>query len=198
MKKISLLLLLLLTLVLVGGGCFGKKAEETAPEGTVEIDRDAILFDARENGLIMTLVEVMAMSSIEPITAAGATNQMNIEIYLDSDKKGWSSAALADVTGGESYGLAHATFENGVFTLVAELGNLTEPTERFSYQGWVVKRGDEMTLVNLGSAVKTETGYALVFTSSQDLSDYNFFVLTLETLDGLSSAEEHILEGSFR
>ena len=138
------------------------------------------------------------MSSIEPVMAAGATNQTNVETYLEVDKKGWSSAALADVTGGESYGLAHASFENGIYTVVADLGNLTKPSENFSYQGWLVKRGEAMMIVNAGTAVKTETGYALVFTSSENLSELTFFVLTLERTDGLSTAEEHILEGSFR
>ena len=92
----------------------------------------------------MTSDEVIAMSSIEPVMAAGATNQANVETYLEVDK-GWSSAALADVTGGESYGLAHASFENGIYTVLADL-RLTKPSENFSYQGWLVKeqwRGDD-------------------------------------------------------
>ncbi len=188
----------LLTLVLIGGGCFGKKAEESSSTEPVEIDRDAILLEARENGIIMSQEEVAAMSSLEPISVAGASNPTNVTAYLKADMKGWSSAALADVTGGESYGLSHATFENGIYTVVADMGNLTEPAEAYSYQGWLVNRKGSLMAVNIGTAVKTETGYAIVFTSSQDLSEFDFFVLTLELTAGLSTPEEHILEGSFR
>jgi hypothetical protein len=196
MKKIFPLTLL--TLVLLGAGCFSKSEEEPASNGPVEIDREEILFDARENGLIMSQEEVSAMSSIEPITAADASNPTSLTSYLEADMKAWSSAALADVTGGESFGLAHATFANGIFTVVADLGNLTQPAENFVYEGWLVKRGEAMMLVDLGTVTATEKGHALVFTSSQDLSEYDFFVLTLETIDGSSTAEEHILEGRFR
>lgn len=196
MKKI--LACTLLALVLIGGGCFGKKAEESSSTDPVEIDRDAILLEARENGLIMSQDEVTAMSGLEPISAADATNPTATQTYLKADMKGWFASALADVTGGGSYGLAHSTFKNGKYTLVADLGNLTDPDETYSYQGWLVKRGDAMKIVSVGTAVKTETGYAIVFTSSQDLTEYHFFVLTLELTDGLSSPEEHILEGSFR
>ena len=196
MKK--LLPSLLVTIILLGGGCFGKKVEETATDGTVEIDRDAILLEARENGLIMSADEVEVMTSLEPVAVASPTSPSNITSFLEADKKGWSSAALADVTGGESYGLAHATFENGLYKLRVEMGSLTEPSETFSYQGWLVKRGEAMIIVNIGTAVKTETGYSMVFTSSQDLSEFDFFVLTLEQTGGLSTPEEHILEGSFR
>ncbi|MFA4845355.1 MAG: hypothetical protein WC654_02245 [Patescibacteria group bacterium] len=188
----------LLALVLAGGGCFGKKTEETASSGTVEIDRNAILFEARENGLIMSESEVAVMSSLEPVSVEGATNPTGLASYLYDDMKDWSSAALADVTGGGSYGLAHATFENRKYTVVADIGNLTEPSESFSYQGWLVKRGSAMAIVDAGTAIKTETGYAIVFTSTTDLSEYNFFVLTLGNTSSPSTTKEHILEGSFR
>ncbi|MBI5794388.1 anti-sigma factor [Candidatus Uhrbacteria bacterium] len=196
MKK--MLGITLIGLVLIGGGCFAKKTEETSQTGSVEIDRNAILFEARENGLILSDDEIETMSRLEPVGVQGAQNLTDVATFLKADMKNWTSAALADVTGGESYGLAHATFKNGTYTLVVDLGNLTEPSEGHSYQGWLVKRGEGMAVVNAGTAVKTETGYALVFTSWQDLSDDDFFVLTLETTDGPSTPEEHILEGSFR
>ncbi|MBI4438017.1 hypothetical protein HY631_03660 [Candidatus Uhrbacteria bacterium] len=190
--------LILLALVLTGLGCFGNKTEETVSSGSVEIDRGAILLEARENGLIMSESEVAVMSSVEPTSVQGAVNVTNVEPYLKADMKGWASAALADVTGGDSFGLAHAAFARGVYTFVADMGNLEAPRDGYAYHGWLVNRTEPLAAVGTAAAVKTQSGYAIVFTAAEDLTAYDFFVLTLEQTAGATTPEEHILEGSFR
>ena len=188
----------LLTLVLVGGGCFFKGENKDNQNTTPEIDRDAILFEARENGLIMDEGEVARMTQIEVSADPTGSVAEPVDAYLKMDFKGWAAAALADVTGGGSFGIARTRFLNGKFILVAELGNLPDPQLGYSYQGWLVRRGEQMDAVSAGIPVKTDKGNAIVYLSSQDFTAHDFFVLTLEPDDGNPSPAGHILEGEIK
>lgn len=180
----------LLALVLIGGGCFANSSTDQP----TEIDRDAILFEARENGLIMSEDEVEAMRTTGVIEMP-ATSTLDVEEALNQDFTGWSSAALADVTGGGSFGLAYTQYVDGTYTLVAKLGGLPEPAQGYFYEGWVVRRGDTPSVVSTGPAVVSGVWYGNVFSTTTDLSDHDFYVLTLEPDDGDPAPAEHILEG---
>lgn len=189
MKKT--LLWTLMALVVTGAGC----SQNTSQEAPAEIDRDAILFEARENGLIMDDTEVAAMATVQLEVDQEGQQVEDMQGYLNTNVKDWWSAALADVTGGGSYGIAHATLKAGSFTLIAEMGNLPEPASGYYYEGWLVRREVSLAVLSLGRAQKTEDGYALVYLTSTDLSDHDFFVVTLESDDGNAAPGEHILEG---
>lgn len=165
---------------------------------TPVIDRDAILFEARKSGLIMDEEEVALMSQVNPKDDPTGYAVEAVDTYLVMDLKGWSAAALADVTGGESYGIAHARLLDNKFTFVAELGNLPEPAAGYFYQGWLVNRGSQLAVINTGVVVKTMDGYANVYVSMSDLTDYDFYVLTLEADEGVDLPSEHILEGGIK
>ncbi|MBI2474017.1 anti-sigma factor [Candidatus Uhrbacteria bacterium] len=187
----------LITLLLVGGGCL--KGKETLSTETVSdtIDRGSILIEAKENGLIMKDEEIAKMKA-QPLESDAGTIFTDVSSYEDVAVKGWISAALADVTGGDSFGLAYAHFEDGTYTIISKMGNLPEPAQGYFYEGWLVRRGDDFSVLSIGHAVKTEKGYMNVYQSPTDLSDHAFYVLTLEPEDGNTAPEEHILEGSFR
>ena len=197
MKKI--VIFPLITLLLVGGGCFNDKETLSTSTQTLSetIDRDSILTEAKENGLIMKEDEIAQMKA-QPLESDIGIFFTDVSRYEELSVKGWSSAALADVTGGDSFGLAYAHFENGTYTMIAKMGNLPEPAQGYFYEGWLVRRGDLFSVLSVGRAVKTEKGYMSVYQSSLDLSDHAFYVLTLEPEDQKTAPEEHILEGSFR
>lgn len=192
MKK--LIYLILPALVLVGWGCEKKTANSVA--GSTEIDRGEILEEARQNGLIMSEVEIEAMSNPNALQPTQGNNLTAVGEFLKKDFKGWNSAALADVTEGGSFGLAFSKFEKGQFTLVAKMGNLPDFAEGEHYEGWIVKRGDIIHTISVGEVVKQEDQFIIVFRSQTDLSEYSFFVLTLES-DEDPAPSKHILEGSF-
>ncbi len=187
----------LITLLLVGGGCL--KGKETLSTQTVSdtIDRGSILIEAKENGLIMKDEEIAKMKA-QPLESDAGTIFTDVSSYEDVAVKGWISAALADVTGGDSFGLAYAHFEDGTYTIISKMGNLPEPAQGYFYEGWLVRRGDDFSVLSIGPAVKIEKGYMNVYQSPTDLSDHAFYVLTLEPEDTNPAPEEHILEGSFR
>lgn len=189
------MLALLGVFVLVGGGCWG--ADPVEESSDAEIDRDSILFEAREKGLIMDEPEVeqMAQTALEQV---GTSLEEGVEKFLDLDVRSWNSGALADVTGGESFGLVYARYENGRFTLISKLGNLPALGDAYFYEGWLVRRGEQMSVVSTGRIVEHEDNFINVFESPVDLSDHAFYVVTLEPVDGDPAPAEHILEGTIK
>lgn len=192
--KFSVIFVLALVLLL-GSGCRdSSQNENTQPV----IDRNSILLEARENGLIMDDAEIATMASAQLEVDQEGRRVEDVQGYLNTNVKDWWSAALADVTGGDSYGIARADLKTGSFTLIAQMGNLPDPASGYFYGAWLVRRRGELAVLPLGSAVKTQNGYAVVYLTSIDLSDHDFFVLTLESDDGNSAPAEHILEGMLK
>ena len=190
--------LVLLALVLIGGGCLSKNAASNSAATEPVIDRASILVEARENGLIMDEAEVSLMAQTSPTIDSAVLPVFDIQTYLEANVRDWTSAALADVTGGGSFGIAHSQFASSTYTLVSEMGNLPEPADGYFYEGWLVERGDALSLVSTGRAQKAGEGYANVYLSTTDLTQYDFYVLTLESDDGNPAPTEHILEGTLK
>ncbi len=191
------LIIISFVLVLTGIGCANSEKVADVTDEPVVIDRDAILLDAKETGLIMNDNEIEQMKSSDALSDLESLPMgFNADI-LSQDFSGWSSAALADVTGGEGFGIARSIFENNQYTLVVEMGNLPEPSESYFYEGWVVRRGSELSVVSTGVVEKLDEKFVNVFKSATDLSDHDFYVLTLEPDDNDPAPAEHILEGDF-
>ncbi|MEK7615264.1 MAG: anti-sigma factor [Patescibacteria group bacterium] len=186
-----------LCLILVAG--FGCTPKQQTPPSEIDkaavIDRPAILLEAKRSGLIMNDEEILRMTDPNLQEKSDGAAAQNLSTQKTDT---WKSAALADVTTGGSFGLAHATFQNGSYLLVSKMGNLPEPQNGFFYEGWIVRRGDVMRVMSLGRAQLVENQYVITFRSRVDLSDHDFFVLTLEPSDNNPVPAEHILEGMFR
>jgi hypothetical protein len=174
-------------LILVGFGCQRTQKFETKP---VEINREQILSDARKSGLIMDKKEIERMMDSATQKTIEGRNPSDVSAYLKVDTTKWKSAALADVTGGGSFGLAFSNWQNEKTIVIAKMGNLPALKDGSFYDGWLVHRGTDMSVVNIGKAVVNGDQLVLVFETETDLSDHDFFVLTQDS--------QHILEGSFR
>lgn len=193
MKRFSLFLSFFAVMLLMGAGCQQDVVTDTDTEPV--IDRSAILQEAKENGLIMNEEEVTVMADADIASVPELSKDVN---PADVDTTGWLSGALADVTGGSAYGIASAQFANGTYELVVTTGGLTQPSADYFYEGWVVRRGDDMSVISTGALEVVDGAYVNTFMSSEDLTDHTFYVLTLEPDDGDPAPAEHILEGTMK
>lgn len=115
-------------------------------------------------------------------------------------------ATLTDVTKGQEItgiqtnnqatGIAQATFSNGKYQLLATFKNLPDPQGTDFYEGWIVKPGIIPSIKSSGKAIKANGNYQNIFTSNQDLTNHDFYALTIEPDDGDPAPAEHILEGT--
>lgn len=108
---------------------------------------------------------------------------------------------LIDVTKGgkgNGSGIAQASFKNKQYQLVARFKNLPEPNGTDFYEGWIVRKGLNFSVLSTGKAIKENGEYINVFSSDKDLTDHDFYVLTLEPDDGDPAPAAHILEGTLK
>lgn len=113
---------------------------------------------------------------------------------------------LDDVTNGEvvrgittspnTTGTARAGFDGDIFIVEADFFNLPDPVGDDFYEGWIVRRGEDFSVISTGVLTREDVGtYTNVFTSNTDLLDHTVYILTLEPNDGDPAPADHILEG---
>lgn len=105
------------------------------------------------------------------------------------------SGDLSDVTGGDASGFVQVEYEDGNYKLVAVFEDLPEPEGTDFYEGWVVRRGENKSVISTGKAEAPDGIYVNMFESTEDLRDHDYYVLTLEPDDGDPAPAEHILDG---
>ena len=196
MKRISKVIGLVGLIAVLGFGC--SRVIKPTEENKQDIDRAAILLEAKKQGLIMDTGEIQHMQ--DPAVLIVDEKKLTTpdwELLNGVDFKNWKAAALADVTGGTSYGLVHLNFSQGKFQVAATFGDLPETTNGSSYQAWLVKRGDGMKVLNLGELNAIGKIMTLTYASKMDLSEYDFFVVTLQTANATVPGE-YLLEGVVR
>lgn len=104
------------------------------------------------------------------------------------------TANLKDVTGGTSAGQG-SIIRDGENILHMVLANLPDPKGSNKYEGWLVNQSPTLSFISTGVLQKNNNGeYALVFTDQKPYEDYNFVVITEETVID-ETPEVHIIEG---
>jgi len=106
---------------------------------------------------------------------------------------------LEDVSGGKAFGAVNANFAER-YDLLATFANLPATEGSDFYEGWIVKKveGGEDNVISTGIVRKIEDIYTNSFLSKDDLTDHDFYVLTLEPNDGDPAPAKHILEGTLK
>jgi len=105
-------------------------------------------------------------------------------------------AELVDVTGGDSTGSGTILRNNKLLHQIK--ANLPDPTGSNVYEGWLVKKQPKLMFISTGVLQKSEKGmYTLIFESDNLYEDYDFVVVTEETVVD-KTPEIHIIEGIAR
>ncbi len=90
---------------------------------------------------------------------------------------------------------AKRAFSNGKFFYKLTAAGLKLVDKGFYYEGWLEKDGNNLSVGRL--ELDTAGNGVLYYTASQDRSDYNRTVITLEPEDGNPEPATPILEGNF-
>ena len=174
-------------IILVGVGIYLYRAgtldgllspsEEPATVEDVMTDDEApvgAVFDGNDN-----IVEVSLYGQLEDVTAAQNPTVRGIEFD------------------GNATGEVRITYTEGSYNLIAAFANLPELTNGDFYEGWIVDRDvTPLDVVSTGMLTESEGGvYKNTYTTDRDLTEHEFYVLTVEPDDGDPAPAEHVLEG---
>ncbi|MFC1649291.1 anti-sigma factor [Patescibacteria group bacterium] len=106
------------------------------------------------------------------------------------------TGTLSEIGGGcGCSGMAHAKYDSGGYVVAAEFENLPELEQGYFYEGWVVRKSPQ-SVISTGKLAKSDGKYTNVYPSEKDLTDHDFYVLTIEPDDGDPAPAEHVLEGT--
>lgn len=188
----------IIAVIVLGGGYYfysqsSKPSTGELPKvgNVMEKDGDAMMEDTHSGDTMMEDGDAMDKSGdamMEKETEGAMEEVTEVEAFD-------ISGVLQDVSGGNSSGDAKAKFADGVYTLVAIFEGLPEPQGTDFYEGWIVRRGSDMSVISTGIVDIEEIGFVDHYISNDDLLDHDFYVLTLEPDDGDPAPAAHILEG---
>jgi len=183
-KGIGALIGLIVIILLIAGGVFYfKKKEAIAPYNNGNNQGEDIK---------MSDDEMMKENVMEDSFAADVDNEA---MLIMKEMSFAYSGDLMDVSGGAASGIAKADFSEGVYRLLATFSDLPDPTGTDFYEGWVVRRGENMSVISTGRVPNIEGIYTNSYMSASDLTGHDFYVLTLEPDDGDPAPAAHIVEG---
>lgn len=178
------------------------RSEDQDAEGE-EDDDEETEEDSTESKISPEMIEKFDLTEEEAkeLEEMGISDD-NIELWIDEQKAMGPgpfdfNTDLEDVSGGNATGYAGAYFAEGEYHVFAQFENLPHPEEGYFYEGWVVRKSP-LSVLSTGEAVRSLGDYHNTFRSAQDLTDHDFYVLTLEPDDGDPEPAEHILEGTMK
>lgn len=182
-----------------------QEVEIVQEKTTVEKDKEAIV--EKKDGETMTDEETEAMMMKAEQTGDAMMKNVDDTMMKEMMTMVYQySGQLADVTegktirgistDGESSGIAKANFKDSAYSLLVTFENLPDPQGTDFYEGWVVRKGSQFSVISTGEVEKIDEVYTDTYLSGKDLTDHDFYVLTLEPDDGNPAPASHILEGT--
>jgi hypothetical protein len=153
----------------------------------------------------MKMEEVAMMEKAEP-TKDAMMKDVDEAMMKDMMAMAFEySGQLDDVTGGDTVrgistggngsGVAQANYKDGAYDLLVTFKNIPDPEGTDFYEGWIVRRGDNFSVISTGKVEKVDGVYTNAYSSGEDLTDHDFYVLTIEPDDGNPAPADHIVEG---
>ena len=97
-------------------------------------------------------------------------------------------------TNGQATGDAKAKFEDGTYSLIATISDAPDPQNDDFYEGWIVRK-QPFKFISTGKLDKDGDTYVNNYSSDEDLTDFDMYVLTIEPNNENPAPAEHIVEG---
>jgi len=179
MKKTTSIFIVLMAIVLIGASCTQKQ--------TSNLNTEAVMMkvEPTEDTMMKGTDETMEKEMMEMIYQFIGNL---VDVTLGKTITGIN-------TGNNATGVAQANFEDNTYSLLATFENLPDPKGTDFYEGWVVRKSP-FDVISTGKIEKKNGVYTNMYSSGQDLTDHDFYVLTIEPNDGDPAPAEHILEGT--
>lgn len=195
MKKI---LFILIAAILIIGAFVLVRHNQPAPENNLESDQtETTEIESVKDDLQSVVVLVDGEQDTSMLLDQGMipTKEISGELKDVTDGKPVRDLVTSPNTSGQASAML---FGDSEYHLSVYFENLPAPQDDDFYEGWIVRRGDNFSVLSTGvlELEDAETGtYTNVFSADEDLIDHDFYVLTIEPNDGDPAPADHVLEG---
>jgi len=192
----AVLVLVIIAVVIVIGVAY-HLINPSTPQVITEDKEDKMMKDADTEAMMMKTdpVEDVMMKEIDDVSMKEMmTMTYTYSGQLHDVTEG--STIRGITTGGSGSGIAQANFKEGIYDLFVTFENISDPRSTDFYEGWIVRRGASFSVLSTGRVDKDADGiYTNTYRSGEDLTDHDFYVLTIEPDDGNPAPADHIVEG---
>ncbi len=173
-----------------------KSIEKTGNGAEPKIIRDPRTMTEEESAMMMEKLNTDPLSKALNDTMIQNMMVMRFDYYGDlANVTNGNTIRDLSFTGLDTSGKAEAVFKDGTYHLRALLYELPIPQDDSFYAGWLVRKEPDFSVLSTGKARLIDGRYVNTYRSEQDLTDYTFYVLTLEPDDGDPAPADHVLEG---
>jgi len=115
-------------------------------------------------------------------------------VSIFDDKKINNITLRGDLNGG-----VKVSYLDNSYLLIASFKNLPDLKNNSFYNGWLVKEGgNSLSIINTGKAIKVGGVYMNSYTSEKNLTDYNFYILSIEENNNKEPSSRRILGGEIK
>jgi len=103
------------------------------------------------------------------------------------------------ITEGKTHAIIKSHYDDlkKQYVLYGTFTGMPKLREGYYYEGWLVRKEPNFSIISTGKVVLIDEEFTSVYVSVTNLSDYDYFVVTLEHNDGDPKPEVEILEGQF-
>lgn len=139
--------------------------------------------------IIVIIIAVLFMNKDEqePIL----NEELDTSEDVDSDT-GFGDI-MENLEGIKISGEVQAAFYANRYSMKAVFNNLPNHPDDYFYEGWIIRK-KPYDIINTGALNKEGGSYTNIFGSDFDLTDYNFYLLTVEPRDRDFKSSSPVLE----
>jgi len=190
---IKKLLIILLILVVVGGIGF-----YVYNKNSNLLSLDSINLSSNETEIDQMSGDPIEDAMLKEVDEDSAIEMKNMTYQYFGELNDVTEGEIRGVaTDGLSTGTAMSNYDGNEYILFAEFDALPDPIDDDFYEGWVVQK-DPFMFISTGIVKKINGVYINAYKSGEDLTNYDFYVLTLEPNDGDPAPADHIVEGTMK
>jgi len=196
--------IIIIALVIIVAGVVYYVIQQQAQE--TKVVQEEVMIEKKEGEAMMDKETETMMMKTKPIEDAMMKKVDDTMMKEMMTMTYQYSGQLADVTegktirgintGGNSSGLSKASFKDGSYSLLVTFNNLPDPEGTDFYEGWVVRKGQQFSVISTGKVEKIDGIYTNTYLSGENLTDHDFYVLTIEPDDDDPAPADHIVEGT--
>ena len=121
---------------------------------------------------------------------------LDYQLYVKLKNVVGDNELEGDVFSSGAGGNVKASYLESGYLMVASFNDLPDPAAGYFYESWLIREGDDQDTINAGRAEKVNGSYVGAYTSENDITDHDLFILTLEKNDEAKEpSKDRIFEG---
>jgi hypothetical protein len=195
---VAIIIAIVAAILVIGGVVYYAKQSQEQEDKIAEKEKALMQKEAMEQNEKNVMQKETTEQQEKNVMMEEKIDKINNEVYSHIGQLK-NVAAGKTILGIKFYdntsGIIKARFKDGTYNLLATFNDLPDPKNSDFYEGWVIRKSLLYSVKSVGKVKKIDGFYINEYSSATDLTDHDYYVLTLEPDDNNPASAYHILEG---